>query len=88
MHNTCGMPVHNLSLNLVELPTYTHNTPTHTKYLVELLARYTPIYTQLCIYMCTAYLHILSHITSVRLRVVHIIHIAYKKEFNLRKGTI
>lgn len=86
--NYCGPAVHNLRLKLVEVCTYTHGLLLTIFRPVDLVGRYTLTYTHLCTYMCTAYLHVLDNISSVSNLVVHIIHIAYKKEFILRKGII
>lgn len=59
------------------------------------LQSYTPVdntrvqtlrFTQVYWFLYTVFQHILDTISSVRQQLVHIIHIAYKKEHELRKG--
>lgn len=88
LNQACGTPVYKLRLNFVQLSTYTHSELESPSSLVDLSHRYTLSYAQLCTYIYTVYLQLLDNISSVSSWFVHSVHIAYKKEFNLRKGII
>lgn len=88
MQNTCGLAVDSMLLNIGYVAAFTHSYLDTQISTVYKQASYTYLYSQPVYFLCAVYRQVFCYFQSVKFGFVHIIHIAYKKDDYLKKGTI
>lgn len=86
IHSTCVRTVDNLRANIGKDLVVINTVLMTANLAVHKSIKNTLTFTQVHLLLCTAFQHILDTFSSVNSVVVHIFHIAYKENRNLKKG--
>ena len=85
--NNCGLVVDSMLVWFGKIARNIHKVFYVTFFLVYKRFSYTQVYSQTVYFLCAGYKQVFSSFISVNTIFVHIMHIAYKKNYYLKKGT-
>jgi hypothetical protein len=85
--NTCGLVVDSMLVWFGKVTRNIHRVFYMAFFLVYKRFSYTQVYSQTVYFLCADYKQVFSNFISVTTTFVHIMHIAYKKNYYLKKGT-